>query len=117
MNLSYYNKLFVLSFENKDDRGVHRGNFFPKVEINDCNVMIDGRNFFDQQIKNNQLTYDRLWYIQKIAAGQGDDYTTDCFLVFCNRFKFDVDRKAIQQTNFTGNLERDGNGSFNIMLI
>ena len=37
--------------------------------------MIDGRKFFDQPMKNDQITYDN---IQKIAAGQGDDYTTGC---------------------------------------
>ena len=39
--------------------------------------MIDGRNFFDQPIKNNLRTYNN---IQKIATGQGDDYTTGCLL-------------------------------------
>ena len=39
--------------------------------------MIDGRNFFDQLLKNNLITYDN---IQKIATGQGDDYTTGCLL-------------------------------------
>ena len=39
--------------------------------------MTDERNFFDQHVKNNLRTYGD---IQKIATGQGDDYTTDCFL-------------------------------------
>ena len=39
--------------------------------------MIDGRNFFDQPIKNDLKTYDN---IRKIATGQGDDYTTRCLL-------------------------------------
>ena len=39
--------------------------------------MINGENFFDQPIKNNKVTYEN---IRKIATGQGDDYTTDCFL-------------------------------------
>ena len=39
--------------------------------------MIDGRNFFDQPIKNDLKTYDN---IRKIATGQGDDYTTGCLL-------------------------------------
>ena len=39
--------------------------------------MIDGRNFFDQTIKNNLTLYEN---IQKIAAGQGDDYRTGCFI-------------------------------------
>ena len=41
------NRLFVLSFENENDRTSHSTHYFPKVEIKDCNVMIDGRNFFD----------------------------------------------------------------------
>ena len=39
--------------------------------------MIDGRSFFDQPIKINQKTYDNT---QKIANGQGDDYTTGFLL-------------------------------------
>ena len=44
--------------------------------------MIDGRNVFDQPIKNDQITYD---YIQKIATGQGDEYTTCCLLSLFRR--------------------------------
>ena len=36
------NRHFVLSFEHKTDREVHRGYFLPKVEVKDCNVMING---------------------------------------------------------------------------
>ena len=43
------------------------------MEIKDYNVMIDGRNFFDQSIKDDLEIYDN---IRKIAMGQGDDYTT-----------------------------------------
>ena len=39
--------------------------------------MIDGKNFFDQLLKNDLTTYD---VIQKIATGQGDDYSTGCLL-------------------------------------
>ena len=35
--------------------------------------MIDGSNFFNQPVKNDLRTYNN---IQKIATGQGDDYTT-----------------------------------------
>ena len=35
--------------------------------------MMDGRNFFDQPIKNYLKTYDN---IRKIVTGQGDDCTT-----------------------------------------
>ena len=47
------------------------------MEIKDYNVVIDGRNLFDQLIKNNLKTYDN---IRKIATGEGDDYTTGCLL-------------------------------------
>ena len=41
------NRLFVLSFENENVRTSHSTYYLPKVEINDYNVMIDGKNFFD----------------------------------------------------------------------
>ena len=61
------------------------------------------------------ITYDS---IQKISIGQVDDYATDCLLEH-NYFKkykiiaidlskrqaLDADPKAIQQINFTGNLD------------
>ena len=41
------------------------------MEIKDFNViMIDGRNFFDQPIKNDLKTYDN---IRKIETGRGDN--------------------------------------------
>ena len=90
-------------------------NIFPTVEIKDYNVMIDGKIFFDQPVKSSMRTYDN---IQKIAKGQGDDYTTGCLLdynYFNKHYKMiaidlskqqalDADQKAIQQINFTGNL-------------
>ena len=39
--------------------------------------MVNERIFFDQTIKNDLRTYDN---IQKIATGQGDDYTTGYLL-------------------------------------
>ena len=70
-------RLFVSLFENKDDRTVHTKYYLATVELNNYNVMIDGRNFFDQPVKNNFITYDN---IRKIVAGKGDDYTTGCLL-------------------------------------
>ena len=40
--------------------------------------MIDGQNFFDQPVRNDLITNDN---IQKIATGQGDDYTTGRLLI------------------------------------
>ena len=45
--------------------------------------MIDGRNFFDQPVKDSLKTYDNN---RKIATGQGDDQTTGCLLDY-NYFK------------------------------
>ena len=39
--------------------------------------MIDGKNFFDEPIKDNKITHK---HIRKIATGQGDDYTNGCLL-------------------------------------
>ena len=75
--------------------------------------MINGENFFDQPIKNKKITYDN---IRKIATGYGDDYTTGCLLdypYFIETYKMiaiDLSKqKAIQQINFTANLDRAGN--------
>ena len=46
------NRLFVLSFENENDRTSHSTYYLPKVEIKDYNVMVDGKNFFDQPINS-----------------------------------------------------------------
>ena len=114
------NRLFVLAFENDDDRTIDDKYYLPTVEIKDYNIMITGETFFDQPIKNNKVTYEN---IRKIATGQGDDYTTGCLLdysYFANTYKMiavdlskqqalDADPRAIQQINFTANLDRAGN--------
>ena len=46
--------------------------YIPNVEIKDCNVMIDGKSFFDQPINDMIKTYEN---IRKITMGQKDDYT------------------------------------------
>ena len=114
------NRLFVLAFENDDHRTSDDRYYLPTVEIKDYNIMINGENFFDQPIKNNKVTYEN---IRKIATGQGDDYTTGCILdypYFLGNYKMiavdlnkqqalDADPRAIQQINFTANLDRAGN--------
>ena len=73
------NRLFVLAFENDAQKTSNRGYYIPNVETKDYNVMINGKNFFDQPIKNNKVTYENN---RKIATGQGDDYTTGCLLAY-----------------------------------
>ena len=62
------NRLFVLVFEDDAQRISNKGYYIPNVEIKDY-VMIDGKNFFDQPVKNNKVRYGN---IRKIATGQGD---------------------------------------------
>ena len=40
------NRLFVLSFENEEDRTSFSEYYVPKVEIKDFNVLIHGKSFF-----------------------------------------------------------------------
>ena len=101
------NRLFVLLFENDAHRRNYMSRFFPTVKIEDYNVMIDGKNFFDRPVKNELKT----WKNGKFATVQGDDYTAGCLLDY-NYLKdyykiiaidlskqqaLDADPKAMQQ--------------------
>ena len=51
------NRLFVLAFnntngDNKVERDSHRNYFLLRVDITNYNVLIDGRNFYDQSMIN-----------------------------------------------------------------
>ena len=121
------NILFVLAFENNTQRTSHSGYYPPNVEIKNYNVMINGENLFDQPIKNNKVTYEN---IRKIATDQRDDYTTGCLIdypYFKDSYKMiaidlnkqqalDADPRAIQQINFTANLNRIGNARIYFIL-
>ena len=74
-SFQWVNRLFVLAFENDAQRIGNKRYYIPNVEIKDCNVMIDGKNFFDQPVQNDKVTYEN---IRKVTTGQGDDYTTGC---------------------------------------
>ena len=79
--------------------------------------MIDGKNFFDEPVKNDKVTYKN---VRKIAIGQVDDYTTGCLLDYTYLKKYykmiaidlgkqqalDADLKSIQQINFAANLNK-----------
>ena len=44
-------RLFVLIFKDEDGQERHKQYYLPTVEMKEYNVMIDGKNFFDQPIK------------------------------------------------------------------
>ena len=115
------NRLFVLAFENDDDRTSNDQYYLPTVEIKDNNIMINGENFFDQPIKNRGVTYDN---IRKIATGQRDDYTTGRLLHYpyftdtYNMIAVDLSKQQALDAdpNFTANLDRAGNTRVYIIL-
>ena len=58
-SLQGVNRLFILAFDNtnnganKVERDSHRKYFLPRVNITNYNVLIDGRNFYDQPVSNH----------------------------------------------------------------
>ena len=71
------NRLSALAFENDNQRISNKRYYIPNGKIKDYKLMIDAKNFFDQPVINDKVTYEN---IRKIAMGQGDDYTTGCLL-------------------------------------
>ena len=131
-------RLFVIAFEdtradeaadapalrnlvaNRLIRDSYRKYFVPRVDITSYDVLIDGRNFYDQPINDSIRKYDE---IRKIATGKGDNYATGCLLDY-NYFKknyqliavdlskkreLDADPQAIQQIEIIGMLKTRSN--------
>ena len=57
---SKVNRLFVLSFENEDDRASFSKYYTPTVEIKDYNPVIEGKGFFNVPIKNKKEKYEKI---------------------------------------------------------
>ena len=76
-------RLFVLGYGNSGDDLVtadsHRKYFLPRTKIENYNIKIDGKNFYDQPINDSIKQFDA---IRKVSTGQGDDYTTGWLLDF-----------------------------------
>ena len=51
--------------------------YVPNVRIKDINVLIDGKSFFDLQVKNEEEAYDKI-----IEMSRNNDYTTGNILDF-----------------------------------
>ena len=122
---SNVNRLFVLSFENEDDRTSYYKYYVPSVEIKDCNVLIDGNVFFELPIKNIEETHEKIIQI----TDHSGHYTRGNLLdyeYFKKHYKLiatdlskqiELENKDIkQQINFIGNLERD-NGAVMFFII
>ena len=113
--------MFVLAYNNKEgDNKVsvdsYKKYFLARVKIENYNIEIDGRNFYDQPINDSIRQYGE---IRKMSTGQGDDYTTGSLLDFADFEKnykliavdlskqkaLDADSRAIQQIIFTGKIK------------
>ena len=74
-------RLFVLPSDDSTDNGninSFKKYFLPRVNIENYNIEIDRRNFYDQLFNNPFKIYDE---VRKTATGQWDDYTTICCLL------------------------------------
>ena len=84
------NRLFVLSFQRiagennatKDYRDSFSDHYVPNVEIQDFNVLIDGKSFFALQVKNEEEAYEKI-----TDMSNNNDYTTGNLLDFANFIK------------------------------
>ena len=78
------NRLFVLAYDNTEGNNQvyvdsYEKYFLPRAKIDNYNIEIDGRNFYDQPINDSIKQYNE---VRKISTGKGDYYTTGCLLDF-----------------------------------
>ena len=55
-------------FENQGDRRVPIKYYPLTVEIEEYNVMVDGKNFFNQPVNNNMKTNDNIQKLQQVKG-------------------------------------------------
>ena len=109
------NRLFVLSFENENDRTSFSKYYVPNVQIKDFHVSIDGKRFFDLPVKNEEETYEAI-----VEMGRNNDYTAGNLLdykYFSKHYKIiaiDLTKQTElenpdlkQQINFIGRFEKN----------
>ena len=101
---------------NQPNRNSQRKHYLPRIDLKKYNVIIDGRNFYDNQIESDIGKYREL---KKVMIGKGEDYTTGSLLdydYFNKHYKLvavdlskkkelDADPRAIQQIEFKYMLE------------
>ena len=115
------NRLFVMAYNREANQPTRDGRqryYLPRIDLKNYNVIIDGRNFYDNPIKNYIEKYREL---KKVRIGKGEDYTTGSLLdydYFKKHYKLvavdlskqkelDADPTAIQQIEFKYMLETD----------
>ena len=108
------NRLFAMAYNRPNGQPTRNGRrkyYLPGIDLQKYNVIIDGRNFYDNPIENDIEKYREL---RKVMIGKGEDYTTG-FLFDFNYFdkhyklaavdlskqkELDVDPRAIEQIEF-----------------
>ena len=112
------NRLFVLAYQNADDRKSFSQFYLPKVIVKDYNVIIDKLAFFDLPIKTEEETYEKI-----IDVSRNNEYTTgnlldyDYFKKYYKLIAIDLSKQQalqeiedlIQQINFIGRLAEAAN--------
>ena len=76
--------MFVLTYRDSGDNNrvtddSHKKYFLPRVKIENYNIEIEVRSFYDQPINDLMKQYDE---VRKVSTGQCNDYTTGCLLDF-----------------------------------
>ena len=80
------NALFVMAYNRVDGQPTRNGQrkyYLPRISLNKYNVIIDGRNFYDNPIESDIEKYREL---KKVMIRKGEDYTTGSLLKY-NYFK------------------------------
>ena len=70
-------RLFVLAYENEEDKLSYLKYYTPTVELKNFNIIVDGKPFFEMPVKNLEETYQKI-----IDLGYNDDYTVENLLDF-----------------------------------
>ena len=75
-------RLFVMAYNREDGQPTRNGQrkyYLPRIGLNKYNVIIYGRNFYDNPIESDIEKYREL---KKVMIGKGEDYTTGSLLDF-----------------------------------
>ena len=109
------NRLFVLLFENEDDKKSFSKYYTRKIVIKDFNVLIDVNSFFEVPVKNKDKIYEKIIEMSKTSGyttGNLLDY--EYFLKHYKLIAIDLSRQIElenpdlqQKINFIGKLEED----------
>ena len=77
-----FNRLFVMAYNRANDQPTRNGQqkyYLPRIDLEKYNVIIDGRNFYDNPIESDIEKYREL---KQVMIGKGEDYTTRSLLDF-----------------------------------